>query len=609
MKIDYILEQILDKKNSAFFYTPSVYKKSISYIFYEPYKIISVNSIHDHSLKLRAVDKFIQNGFSGYSIIKYEAGYLFENKLFVLSDSKDKDLMQFYLFEDKNICRINSSKIETGIFKKEFEISSFELNTTKNEFQGNIKKIKNYISAGDTYQVNYTVKGTFDFSGDLCSLFKTLIFNQSAGYIAFINNDPEIIISVSPELFFHYKNGNIQSKPVKGTLKRDVNVLSDYLQKQKLNMDKKNRAENLMIVDLLRNDIGKICIPGKVKTKKMFEIETYESLHQMVSTITGKLKPDIKFSGIIKSLFPCGSITGAPKIRTMEIIKTLEKEKRGVYTGAIGLIRKDELIFNVAIRTIILKNKTKGEMGLGSGIVWDSNPVEEYKEVLLKSNFILKPYPYFELFETMPAENKRVFLLNEHLERIKSSADYFLFKYDENKIFKKITAVLERSGNKKKFRMKLLLTKWGNIKILTDDYPVNPEEIKVIISEKKTDSHDPFLYHKTTNRNLYEHEYSLHSSKGFFDILFFNRKNELTEGAISNVFIKKDKTWYTPPVNCGLLPGVYRNYFLKRSKKVKEKIISFVDLINADEILLTNSLRNKIKVKKIFFNSNEFREF
>ncbi|MGB8319551.1 MAG: aminodeoxychorismate synthase component I [Ignavibacteriaceae bacterium] len=609
MKIDFILEQILTVKNSAFFYTPALYKKSNSFIFYEPYKILSINDLKEFSLKQGMVDKYFQDGAAGYSIIKYEAGYMFEKKLLNLTDDRDKDLIKFCFFKEENVRKIKSDNIEIGAFKKKYELSSFKLNTTQNEFIKNVKKIKNYIAAGDTYQVNYTVKGFFDFSGDLYSLFKALIFNQSARYIGFINNGDEIIISVSPELFFHYKKGKILSRPMKGTLKRSVSVLSDYMQKQKLGQDEKNNSENLMIIDLLRNDLGKFCEPGKVNTKSMFDIETYESLHQMVSAITGKLKPDISFSDIIKSLFPCGSITGAPKIRTMEIIKILEKENRGIYTGAIGLIKKDEIIFNVAIRTIVLKNKVRGELGLGSGIVWDSDPVQEYEEVILKSNFILKPHPYFELFETMLIENKRVFLLKEHLERIKSSADYFLFKYDGNKIVKKINKALEKIQHHEKFRLKLFLNKWGKVKIQIDAFPENSEEIKVIIAEKKTYPDDPFLYHKTTNRQLYEKEYSFHFSEGFFDILFFNRKNELTEGAISNVFIKKSETWYTPPVSCGLLPGIYRNYFLKRNNKVKEKIISFEDVMLADEILLTNSLRKKIKVNKLFINSKEFREF
>jgi para-aminobenzoate synthetase / 4-amino-4-deoxychorismate lyase len=608
MKIDNILEKILTERNSAFFYTPSVYKSSKSYIFSKPSRIISINDFNEISFKLGIIDSYIQNGITGYSIIKYEAGYLFEKKLLSLSDSNDKDLLQFYFFEDINVHKINSRNIEIGEFKKEFKISSFRLNTRQNEFVKNIKKIKHYIAEGDTYQVNYTVKGSFDFSGDICSLFKTLIFNQSARYIAFINHDNEIIISVSPELFFHYKNENILSRPMKGTLERSNRVLSDSIQKQRLCTDRKNNSENLMIVDLIRNDFGKICEYGKVKTKNMFEIETYELLHQMVSTIAGKLKPGINLSGIIRNLFPCGSITGAPKIRTMEILSELEKEKRGIYTGSIGLIKRSEAIFNVAIRTIILKNK-KGELGLGGGIVWDSAPVEEYNEVMLKSNFLLKPKPYFELFETMLVENKRVFLFKEHIERIKKSAEYFLFKFDETKIIKTIGKSLERAKDCPKFRLKLLMTKWGKVKVQIEDYPRNPKEIKVILSGRKTDSTNQFLYHKTTNRQLYEKEYSFYSPKGFFDILFFNEKDELTEGVISNVFIKTGSTWYTPPVNSGLLPGVYRNYFLKKNKNVSEKIIYYKDVINAGEILLTNSLRKKVKVEKLFINNMEFKEF
>ncbi len=609
IQIDNVLEQILIVKNSALFYTPAIYNKSFSYIFTKPAKKIVVNNLSQFQKKSKIIEKYLSEGYLGYSIIKYESGYLFENRLRNFLDDNDEALLQFYFFDRNNFQKISSNKVEFGRFTKNYKISSFKLNNSKNEFVENIEKIKNNIESGNTYQVNYTVKGEFNFSGDLINLFKTLIFNQSARYSAFINNGDKIIISVSPELFFHKKRKEILSKPMKGTLKRENDALSDNLQKTKLGFDEKNRSENLMIVDLIRNDLGKICEYGKVKVNNIFEIETYESLHQMVSTISGILRSKISINHIIKGLFPCGSITGAPKIRTMEIIKELEKDKRGIYTGSIGIIKRDELIFNVAIRTVLIDNLAKkGELGLGSGIVWDSDPVKEYEEVLLKSNFLLKANPYFELFETMLIENCKIFLLEEHLERLKNSASYFLFKYDGHNIQKGIAKTLNKV-NSTKHMLRLSINKWGKIKIQLNDFPDNPFEIKVTFSKKKVYSNNLFQYHKTTYRDLYEKEHSFYSRKGFFDLLFFNENNQLTEGAISNIFIRKKNLWYTPPVYCGLLPGIYRNYFIKKEKNVKEKIIYMNDILESDEIVLTNSLRKKIRVDKLFLEENEFREF
>src|SRR5690606_17087281 len=307
---------------------------------------------------------------------------------------------------------------------------------------------------------------------------------------------------------------------------------------------------------------------------------------------------------------PCGSVTGAPKIRTMEIIKELEIENRGVYTGAIGLFNKNEIVFNVPIRTLIIdKKKDEGEIGLGSGIVWDSDPEKEYEETLLKSSFLLNPLPYFELFETMLIENGNIFLLDEHLKRLKTAADYFLFKFDYDNLISLINGKLSGIDPAKKYRMKLLLNKQGRVRLEISNFPDNPAEIKIKLSEKRISSEDKFRYFKTTNRKLPDGELSAASKNGFFDILFMNEKKQVTEGAITNIFIRKKDEWLTPPVSCGLLPGVFRDYWLRENPAIKEKIIHKDDLRSADEIILTNSLRKLIHVDKLFFNENYFISF
>jgi para-aminobenzoate synthetase/4-amino-4-deoxychorismate lyase len=369
----------------------------------------------------------------------------------------------------------------------------------------------------------------------------------------------------------------------------------------------KNKAENVMIVDLIRNDFGRICRYGSVKASDLFQIEKYESLFQMVSEVEGKLRKKTKMLEILQNIFPCGSVTGAPKIRTMEIINEIEKEKRGIYTGSIGLLTPEELKMNVAIRTITMnKNTGDGIMGLGSGIVWDSNLQSEYEEVLLKSKFLTEPLNYFKIFETMRYENGEIKFLDDHLTRMKSAADYFLFKFSEKKIRKQIVKSIAELDEQESSKIRLTLNKLGDIRVELSHIPKLSNKISVIISQNKINSTDKFRHFKTTHRKLYDDEYSQYNSKGFYEILYLNEKDEVAEGSRTNIFLRKGATWITPHLDSGALPGIYRNYFIQNNLNVVEKNISVEDLIEANELLLTNALRGEAKVNKLFINSDEY---
>jgi para-aminobenzoate synthetase/4-amino-4-deoxychorismate lyase len=400
MKFDDIIKQVEDNPCAAFFYTPSLYKKALSYLFIKPLEIISVYKKEDLDYAFKVIHKLIDKGLYGYPLINYEAGFLFEKKLLHLLSKDNEKLIQFFFFDKREVRQLKSSKIVFSNFSDDkYSIQNFKLNRTESQFLNDIETIKKYIKAGDTYQVNFTVKGRFDFTGSYSGFFQKLLFNQSARYSAFINNDEKFIISLSPELFFQTNGKQINSEPMKGTIHRGHNHSSDALSVKELETGEKNKAENVMIVDLIRNDLGIICRYGSVKVPEIFQIEKYESLFQMVSEVQGKLRKKVKIGEVLQNIFPCGSVTGAPKIRTMEIINEIEKEKRGIYTGSIGLITPKEIKMNVAIRTITIKKDTgNGVMGLGSGVVWDSDPKSEYEEVLLKSKFLTEPLDYFEIF-------------------------------------------------------------------------------------------------------------------------------------------------------------------------------------------------------------------
>jgi para-aminobenzoate synthetase/4-amino-4-deoxychorismate lyase len=287
----------------------------------------------------------------------------------------------------------------------------------------------------------------------------------------------------------------------------------------------------------------------------------------------------------------------------MEIISELEKENRGIYTGSIGLITKDKITFNVAIRTLAIdKISGKSEIGLGSGIVWDSNASEEFEETKLKGKFLTDPAKRFEIIETMLVENKKIFLLKEHLTRLKEASIYFLFKYDEREISKQLLSIVSKIDNKK-YKLRIVLDKWGSLSHSITEILEEVEKVKVVVSEKKINSQNKFQYFKTTNRKLYDSEYNNYFRLGYFDVLFLNERSEIAEGAITNIFVEKNGNIFTPPISSGILDGVYRNYFLQNNAKVVEKTLWLQDLENADKIYLTNSVRKVVVVNELVINN------
>lgn len=607
MNIKEIINKVSSTPNAAFFYTPPIYGKSESYLFLKPKEIVTIKSLRNIDKKLTQIDKLIEKGFVGYSLMNYEAGYLFEKSLNKYLP-KNENLIQFFFYDKNDLIKIKSNKIEFDNSDK-FQIKNFNLNTSKNEFLKSIKRIKSYIEEGDTYQVNYTIKGKFNFEGSYSGLISNLIFNQSAQYISVINHSQDIIISLSPELFFEIEKKKIISKPMKGTSKRGIEPAVDSLIKYELEKSEKNRAENVMIVDLIRNDLGRISKYGSVKVKNLFEVEKYESVYQMLSTIESKLRKNIKLSDVIKNIYPCGSITGAPKIRTMEIINELEKEPRGIYTGGIGLIRNDKISFNVPIRTLTINKKSgKGEIGLGSGIVWDSIASEEYEETKLKGKFLSQPEKPFEIFETMLLKDSKIFLLDEHLNRLQQSAEYFLFKFDKRNIEAQCYKII-KNIDAKSYRLRISLNKFGKLSYSLSILSELSKNIDVIISTNRINSKNKFQYFKTTNRNLYKREHKKYSSKRFFDVIYLNEFNEVSEGAITNIFVYKNDVISTPPLSAGILPGVFRKQLLKNNSMIRERRLHINDLIDADKLILTNLLRGEVNVNRLFLDETEFIAF
>jgi para-aminobenzoate synthetase/4-amino-4-deoxychorismate lyase len=477
-----------------------------------------------------------------------------------------------------------------------FEIRNPHFGITEQDYAEKIATIHEYIRSGDTYQVNFTDQLRFDFSGSPEAMFAALVESQPVQYSAFLHGENWHILSFSPELFFRRKGRRIVTRPMKGTARRGVDLAEDETIARRLHNDSKNRSENVMIVDLLRNDLGRICEYGSVHVNQLFAVEKYETLFQMTSEISGALRPGVGYSDMFRSLFPCGSVTGAPKHRTIEIIQELEHGPRGVYTGAIGFFSPArEAVFNVAIRTAVLENN-RGAMGVGSGIVIDSRAEDEFRECLLKSEFLTRREEPFQLLETI-LWNDGYSLLPLHLERIESSARYFGFSFDPNAFLAALENVGKQLTSGVRTKVRLLLDRSGRLMVTHVPVTVEPAGIgKIMVSAVRTSSGDRFLRHKTSRRLLYDQQYEQALRQGCEDVLFLNERGEVTEGAISNVFIEKEGQWFTPPVACGLLPGIYRRHLLETKPATGEKALQLEDLAGADAVYICNAVRGCRKV-------------
>ena len=550
--------------------------------------------------------KFFFLGFIQYEFYKY-----FEEKNY----KSEEPYLCFFAFKKRQ--KFEALQCDEYKFLPEF-LSFLD----KKSYERNFKQVKKAIARGQSYQVNLTQSFEFETKLDSFALFNLLLKRQDTSLKAYIKSDFLELLSFSPELFFKIHKRKIITKPMKGTAPRSKNKNTDRKNKQFLQKDSKNLSENVMIVDLLRNDISKLICKKSMKTK-LFKVKSYPTLHQMISKIKGKLKHKQNFYEIFKALFPCGSITGAPKIETLKLIENLEKRKRGVYCGVIGLIYKNKSKFNVAIRTI---EKRDGiyKYSVGSGVVWDSDKDDEFKELKLKAK-ILKPCPFY-LFETMLFENSHILFFKKHLQRLINSAVKFGFETQkitknfqnilnftnhlegfENLSLKELNQRLfnasdnpffypfnEFSFNQKKI-LRLKLYKNGNYEFEVFDLGLNSSDI-LLLSEKTLDSKNDTLFHKSSLRKLYETQSYLYKQNLCFDVAFFNEKRELCEGSRSNLVLKKHDEFFTPDLQSGLLNGIYRQFLLQR-KLIKEKKLYREDLFDAEELYCINSVRGLKKVK------------
>jgi para-aminobenzoate synthetase/4-amino-4-deoxychorismate lyase len=495
-------------------------------------------------------------------------------------------------------------------------LADIRANVAETQFTQAIARIRDYIAAGDTYQVNYTYRLRFDAFGDPCALYQRLRARQPVPYGALVlADDGTAVLSLSPELFVRRAGDILTAQPMKGTAPAALPGEAGDLDAENarraaaLAADPKNRAENLMIVDLLRNDIGRVAVTGSVKVPALFEVRRYSRVLQMTSTVQARMRPDAALAGLFDALYPCGSITGAPKRRTMEIIAELEPDPRGLYTGAIGWFdpprpgAPGDFCLNVPIRTLALRPEAngvrRGEMGVGAGIVYDSVAADEYAECSLKARFLTGLSNDFELFETMHATREQgVRHVERHLARLADSARYFGFRWDEAAARAHIAIACEglpagEPGNAA-HRLRLALNAAGGFAVQTGVLAPLQQPVRVLLAQAPTVSHDLFLRHKTTLRAGYDAAWKAAEAQGAFDQLFFNERDELTEGGRSSVFVRIGGRWLTPPLSCGLLPGVMRSVVLE-AWGAGEAVVTRAMLAQAEEIVVCNALRGALR--------------
>ncbi len=459
-----------------------------------------------------------------------------------------------------------------------------------------VERVRRWIAEGDCYQINLTFPLRFRYFGHPVALYAALRRRQPVRYGACIVAPEETVLSFSPELFFERANGRVVTRPMKGTAQRGSTPAEDQLYRQVLLSSAKERAENIMIVDLLRNDLGRLAKPGAVRVDALCEAEAYPTLWQVVSTVSADL-PDARLVDIFRALFPCGSITGAPKIRAMQCIADLEGAPRGLYTGAVGwLAPGGDCRFNVAIRTLEIDGEGYGRLSVGSGIVIDAKPELEYAECLLKGRFLTGLDPGFELIETLRLEQGSYPLLPLHMQRLGSSANSLGFSYPAAEIRSALLkhASLDRRGV---HRVRLTLTHAGTWRISSSELADDSSAKSAIISDEVLDSDDYLLRHKTTARSRYDRALqALANCPEVFDVIFLNSRGEVCEGARSNVFVERNGVLITPPQECGLLPGVLRRNLLDSGRAV-EQMLFLEDLLGNAQVYLGNALRGLVPVQ------------
>jgi para-aminobenzoate synthetase/4-amino-4-deoxychorismate lyase len=583
-------------------------------LFTAPLRVLQAHQLADLTALFAEIESAVAAGFFAAGYFAYECGAFFEPTAATSSPvqtSTAQPIAWFGIYNQPTLFDHRTGSILHGESLPHAQFSAPDLpsdalpactlEVDQADYTKRVEAILEKIRAGDIYQLNFTFPLRVHAHGSSAALYRRLHARQPAPYSSFLHTEPDQrILSFSPELFFHIQNESkarrITTRPMKGTAPRGRTTIEDRAAADFLRADPKNRAENVMIVDLLRNDLGRVCSYGTIETRDLFAVERYPTLWQMTSTVTGQLRHDATFQQIFRALFPSGSVTGAPKVRAMQLISDLESAPRGVYTGAIGFFSPQESSFSVAIRTLSLVGET-GSMGVGSGIVIDSDAAAEWAECQLKAQFLTQPdrrLPTdFSLVETLLWDGGYP-LIELHLGRLADSAAYFGFPCERWEVRAALLAEEATFPDRRPRKVRLLLSPDGALNIASEFLPekiADPKPLRVTLSPHRIDPLDPMLFHKTTHRPLYLEALASAQRDGYDEVLFVNDRDEVTEASNHNIFIERAGRLITPPIECGLIPGVHRQLILQTHPAVSQRRLTFDDLRKADAVFLSNAVR------------------
>lgn len=556
------------------------------YTFTQPIKELKTRNLSEVADLLAQVESYQEQGYYVVGYVSYEAAPAFEEKLAVHKAPLLAEYLLYFTVHD----RVETSPIPLTYEEVDLP-SKWQEETSAENYEKAIAQIHHHLRQGDNYQVNYTVQLKQDLSANPFAIYNRMVVEQEAGYNAYVEHDEMAVISMSPELFFEQIDRELTTRPMKGTTKRGLTDDEDLKEAAWLEQDPKNRSENMMIVDLLRNDMNRISEVGSEHVERLCQVEQYSTVWQMTSTIKSQLRPDVDLVAIFRSLFPCGSITGAPKIATMEIIKDLELQPRGVYCGTIGLLLPNgRRIFNVAIRTIQLY-MGQAIYGVGGGITWDSTWESEYREVHQKAAVLYRKQVRFQLITTGKISQKQLLFEEQHLERLTKASRYFAYPFNPEDLRQRIEEECQVCDVNQDYRLRVTLSKSGEIELSRQILaPLSPSSCKAKLFLQEADLNQAFTYFKTTHRP--------HLSLGEQEKIYHNKSGELLETSIGNLVLKINGKLYTPPTSLGILPGIYRQHLLETGQ-VKEKIMTLEDLNQAEAIYGCNAVRGLYELEVI----------
>ncbi len=573
-------------------------------LFQDPKRVLTCQTLDEVPQFLQVLEQERKAGHHLAGFFSYEFGFAFEEKLKQrFTGSGNVPLAWFGVYDaPQQLSRAEEAQwlIEAAGNEAAPSIHINRFDMSQGDYDAAFAKTQEHLAQGDIYQLNLTMRAELEQTGSTAALFDNLLFQQPVGYASLLHLGDQKVLSISPELFLQRKGKQLTTRPMKGTAERGRTTQEDKDIQDWLQSDVKSRAENTMILDLMRNDLSRITKAGSVCVPSHCEVEQYRSLFQMTSTTTGELVDGAELPEIIEELFPCGSITGAPKLRAMEIIDDLEKSPRGIYTGSIGMIEPNgDFTFNVAIRTLVIDEDGAAEMGTGSGVVFDSGAAPEYDECLLKLNFLQISDERFTLFETIgwtPEDGYT--LLERHMQRMADSAVYFGFNWDLEQAMRVLSKhAADFTGA---MRVRLDLAEDGQLQVTAQKMPAaSGSEWRICVAEEPIHSQDRFLFHKTSRRGFYDQTRADYSAKyGCSEVIFLNEAGYLTEGSFTNLFIRKDGILLTPALKHGLLPGVFRAGLLEHGY-AEEADLTLTDLRQADAVYIGNSLRGLMKASLV----------